>query len=385
MNGDMDFMVLNGKLKDIQGSNTRQENSLSAIDEKMTDVSNKMTDVGNKMDNLSVDVDLSPVNSTIETSYFKPLDLLLSARVMLIGAPTTTFTLTNTDTNEQFSYTIKDSDAAYDDINFKKIKIIPVNVGMYKVDIEYKEIKTTVDFNAETLGSTYKIMYELLLKLEEVNTSKSVTIPEKFDFVYIDAVGAGGGGGGGYYTSNSSNRRAGGGGGGGGECAVNFLIDLRNHSKTLNITIGTGGQGGAEANNGTQGGATIIDTILTLRGGDFGTGAGMETLGLGGAQVASGGRGGDYNNNGATAGQKSKFEQPGGDAGTGLYAGGGGGGGFKPGGKGAAYTGDMVGAEPGGIGAGGGGGSGASKSGFQQGKNGGNGIVVLYAGVIVDE
>lgn len=52
MNGDFDLVVLNGKLKDLQGSHERQENNLSVIDEKVDSISTRIEQV--KSDLLNV-------------------------------------------------------------------------------------------------------------------------------------------------------------------------------------------------------------------------------------------------------------------------------------------------------------------------------------------
>ncbi len=79
MNGDFDLYVLNGKIKELRKSNERQENGLGQIEENISMI-------GEKMENLSVDVDLSSLNSTIGTGSFASLDKIIKDGTSSVSA-----------------------------------------------------------------------------------------------------------------------------------------------------------------------------------------------------------------------------------------------------------------------------------------------------------
>lgn len=79
MNGDFDLYVLNGKIKELREINERQENGLGQIEENISMI-------GEKMENLSVDVDLSSLNSTIGTGSFASLDKIIKDGTSSVSA-----------------------------------------------------------------------------------------------------------------------------------------------------------------------------------------------------------------------------------------------------------------------------------------------------------
>ncbi len=174
-------------------------------------------------------------------------------------------------------------------------------------------------------------------------TTSSWTCPAGVTKVYLD--GCGGGGGGGYGAAGAT----GGGGGGGAETVLSREISVV-PGTTYIITIASPGAGGtASSVNGTQGGTSAFDSLISLTGGFGGLSNGTSggaggtggTAGIYGAYVNStsfGGHGGQCN----------------------LGSGG-------PGGSGA-----MVGSVAGSCGAGGGGG------GRGNGGNGGFGFIKIW-------
>lgn len=258
---------------------------------------------------------------------------------------------------------------------------------------------------------------------EIITSSQSWTPPDGVKMVTVRLFGGGGGGGGGYTLS-------GGAGGGGGEMAAQTLqvVPLTVYP----ITIGAGGKGGTERNDGSAGGVTSFGTLLSANGGSGGVGrrsgsgssqynsadggSGGSGGGAGGGNGGDGsggsgsygGNGGSNGNNGSNGiavdggegkgGSKSTHHNAYGAGGGGGYggnggdadsvasyswagAGGGGGGGGGYGTAGNGGGGGMGGCDGGngGIGAGGGGGGGSAytdASGGTGGK-GGNGVCII--------
>jgi hypothetical protein len=116
-----------------------------------------------------------------------------------------------------------------------------------------------------------------------------------YDNISVNCIivgGGGGGGGGGDGGTFNENFGGGGGGGGGGGitgCSFNTTINT-----TVNITIGTGGNGGITGNNGESGGNSVVlygsELIGTATGGYYGS--------LPDDNNSSGGNGGNSGNNG---------------------------------------------------------------------------------------
>lgn len=150
-------------------------------------------------------------------------------------------------------------------------------------------------------------------------------VPDGVYKLYIAACGGGAGGTGAAGDRYTSLDRTNGAGGGGGEAVLNYKI-LVNPGDVLNITVGNGGSGGVTSDNptaGTDGGDTVIDNYITLKGGKAGavvdTGAQYRFTG-GAAGGPGGGKGG---NTGAKGGDG--IIGSGGKPANSSYAGGGGG------------------------------------------------------------
>jgi len=126
------------------------------------------------------------------------------------------------------------------------------------------------------------------------STGSSLTIPAGVTSVKAWAIGAGGGGAG----STNSDGTVGGGGGAGGTAYFTAAVSQGN---IITYTLGTGGAGGIDANNGSSGGnttATISGTTITGNGGaggEFNT----DTDAAGG--LFSGGDGGSAGGDGKGA------------------------------------------------------------------------------------
>ena len=194
------------------------------------------------------------------------------------------------------------------------------------------------------------------------------TVPE--NVINLRIVAAGGGGGGGYYTGGS-----GAGGGGGGADCITKSIKVTPGQK-ITGTVGTGGNGAGvngspEASDGT---ATVINSIVTVEGGE------KSIISNGGESTGSGGEGGK--------GGSSRSSRTSEDGQNGLYGygglaskaasqndGGGGGGSYGNGGDGSLSSGEVPG-KNGTHGGGGGGGTVRVPAG-----NGGDGIVIFRWGI----
>lgn len=186
---------------------------------------------------------------------------------------------------------------------------------------------------------------------QRFTASGTFTVPAGITTAYLSgcAGGGGGGGGAGYLSTNSG----GGGGGGAGQSVIKLPVAVT-PGQVISVSIGAagtpggGGAAGTAGINGGAGGNTAFGALLTLTGGIYGGGGGINSGGGGGA-------GGNY---GGTTGEDGKgYAGDGGSGGAGPFgtAGGGGragsGGGFS---GGAGY----------GFGTGGGGGGGAYQSGL---------------------
>lgn len=337
------------------------------------------------------------LNSTFDTSYLTPLDMLLSAKIVCRGTIGTKFTLTRTDGYypEMTAEITENSLALPNDLY---AVIVPVPCGSYSIEIDVFGTIITTTVNASGIGQHYTFGYSSYTLLQEFNSNGTFIVPDGVSEVFVDAAGGGGGGGGAGY--------AGGGGGGGAYFLTKQGYEVTPRENIL-IEIGLGGVGGDEYSDGTSGKSTVIGTLVTLAGGNGGNStAGHNSAinandgGSGGSGRTSGGRGG-IGTNGSTSstpgkggygGDVGKSGEKGGN-GKGIdgdykSAGGGGGGGgsFAKGGNGGdgSVSGSGNDGRSGRLGSGGGGGGGAlgaRKHG--RGGGGGNGFVKIYKGVQV--
>ena len=229
------------------------------------------------------------------------------------------------------------------------------------------------------------------------------TSPIPYTVEYL--VVAGGGGGSAYGAAGGG----GGGGGAGGYLASSISV---NSGTVYTVTVGAGGNAGANTINGSNGANSVFGAVTATGGGggdgyqnngsSGGSGGGGSYSGLGGAgtsgQGFAGGNGATWTGGGGggagAVGSAGTTQASGGNGGVGLnwqslgtfYAGGGGGGAYVAssgsagaGGNGGGASGTLGGGTPSNAtanrGGGGGGGGGAS------GSNGGSGIVIIrYAG-----
>lgn len=178
------------------------------------------------------------------------------------------------------------------------------------------EILAKIDETAESSGSGAAPS-----GVQEFTTSGTFTVPEGVHKIWVTACGGGGGGAGGC-NSNSASKGSGGGGGGGGGCIYKKRY-IVTPGKSIFITIGEGGNGGAVPTNyysdgspGLNGGATVIGDLVTLPGGEGGKSGNndKELAGYGGAGGINAGGGGAGNAGGKGAGAT------GGGGGLGLYS-----------------------------------------------------------------
>lgn len=152
------------------------------------------------------------------------------------------------------------------------------------------------------------ISYKLLNSTTEYKTPGSYvyTIPAWASILIIDACG-GGGGGGATRCNYSPTRTLGGAGGGGGAAIEKKLYRVKDiGSKTINITVGSGGSGGTNNNtHGSSGSSTVIGSLITLPGGSGGRSGDPNNYGTpggraGGVGGGDGGRGGKYSESEST-------------------------------------------------------------------------------------
>mgnify|MGYP004662984911 CR=1 FL=1 len=179
------------------------------------------------------------------------------------------------------------------------------------------------------------------------------TVPAGVTKILVTAFGGGGSGGG----------LAGGQGG-------NFVIKKAYSvvpKTTIPITIGNGGQASSA---GTNGGATVIGSLVTLEGGAKGGQTSTHNGALGGYR--------DENGQNTVVAHGGRCGSSSTSTGTTYPGGGGGGAGYGSGGKGGngAWSATNASGANGGIGAGGGG-EGSSSSGYSSPGAGGNGIVII--------
>jgi hypothetical protein len=202
-------------------------------------------------------------------------------------------------------------------------------------------------------------------------SSGTFTAPVGISTIWVTAIAGGGGGGGG--------RNAYGGGGGGGSGAYVIKTQLPVVASTgYAITINSGGTGGAEAQNGSNGGSAVIafnGGTVTLNpglGGAFGSSTGGAAGGSGGTANSASGGAADGGTGGIAGVIPSTAGNVGGRGGSGDNGGGGGGASspFGLGSAGANHLADSTNAA--GYGAGGGGGAedGATSRVGGSGKNG---------------
>jgi len=203
-------------------------------------------------------------------------------------------------------------------------------------------------------------------------SNSSITFNYSISNVNYTVVG--GGAGGNFGKSTLSEPGPGGRGGGGGQVIINSNIF---NAGTYQITVGFGGTGGINEEQGpTAGSETSISTIVTATGGIINGGGSGGIYSLNGSNGTTGN--GGYGSSGGGGGV-------GGSSSAGGAATGGGAGSLISGGSGGlrGYN-ETLNGNPGisasnntGGGGGGGGGSGRMASGFSQGGNGGSGIVII--------
>ena len=315
-------------------------------------------------------------NSTVDTTYFNPLDKLSSAKIMCRGRVGTNFTITSKEgLCEPLKVSITDNSFDIDTSDRMKMEAVPVPLGEYSAEIELQGLKTTADVDVTVAGKPHYFAYSLFTSLKKFTSDGTYTVPNLGIFDLLVSAAGGGAGGSGGHGSNGS----GGPGGGGGACI--YLNKIRQSVGTnIKITIGSGGTGGKRGYSGSNGGATVVGDIVTIPGGESGSNPSTNgsTGGKGGTPGGgSGGVGGTGNSNDyPTAGENSII--PGGDGGAAFssaYGGGGGGGSYGNGGNGGdANNNGSAGTLGGGGGGGGYGGIGGS---------GGSGIVEFLKGVVV--
>lgn len=259
----------------------------------------------------------------------------------------------------------------------------------------YIDQKAPAKQNITSTGTVTDIIVTLIndTSVKKIMSSSQARVSAGAKTVDVTAVGGGGGGGGG---TNRYRKGYGGAGGGGGYVSTSLNVPISGNE--IKVTIGAGGEKGAQGEdntvgeNGKAGGVTTISiggVSVSANGGLGGEGAQIDP-----PNVAQGGDGNGKGGQGAwttsppgsaTAGEngtKYIFDK----SSLGLAGGGGGGGGAheddnnqpraggKPGGaSGAAYGNSFVGAGEAKLGGGGGGGS---RNGYNA-SNGGNGVAYL--------
>lgn len=277
----------------------------------------------------------------------------------------------------------------------------------------------------ENINSTmdteeFATLDELILRsvvphgVQEFKASGTFVVPDGVHKILVTACGGGGGGGG---RASASSGKYGSGAGGGGASLIYKKEFNVTPGTSIPITIGLGGTGGEITKKGNNGGSTIIGNLVTLYGGYGGSSgttstssAGIGTVGgSAGAGAGAGGAGGSMNVKGSNGGDSVIFSvlkplefineykagsvgTSGVDAGSGYLTyggeggkqtehsqgnpGGGGGGGCIGNGGAGRFNGSSttILEATGGYGAGGGGGGYGE---YGVGGNGGNGIVII--------
>lgn len=330
------------------------------------------------------------LNSTVGTSGFQSLDMLTSAKILLKGVKDETFHFVNEELNLKFDVSMDES-TPVGNSGWREL-LIPVALGRWNITATISNVGSITEIvNVQTVGVTYVLSYTLqsASPIAEITSTGNFTVPNEVEGVVVYACGAGGGGAGGCWIGGSAADDSGGGAGGGGAAAVKRSL-LLSQNRTLQAVIGTGGTGGAESQQGSDGGPTVLTGFLslTLPGGVGGGIYKSPSPGIGGA---AGGTGGGKGGNGGYRGYKVEGSPAagtdgllgvGGSSSGGGNAGGGGGGSLGNGGNGA--SGKNNSATAGDKGGGGGGGY-ASYTSYNSniGANGGNGIVLIFKGVSV--
>lgn len=241
-----------------------------------------ITEIKRKIDKVTV----SAINSGYGTDYLEPLDILLSAKIHLIGAPTEIFTLTHKESGRTFTIEF-DENTPKNPSNMSEL-LVPAIFGVWDIHIEYEGETADTSVTVDALGKSYKALYSIIGTTEvfETSVSTSYTAPLGLVGSFI-VVGAGGGGAGGTSVADAKGY---GGGGGGGACGVaGFLVA----GETINITIGVGGKTVSMA-PGSAGEATVITGAIAAifsggKGGGVGTKSSTSPYGVGGAAGGTGG------------------------------------------------------------------------------------------------
>jgi len=149
------------------------------------------------------------------------------------------------------------------------------------------------------------------------------TVPSGVIKIRVTACGGGGGGGGGDSIGGGGSVCNGGGGGGGAEFVFQKIYTVTSN-QDIQINIGAGGNGGnGQGGAGSNGASTVLAGVVTLTGGDAGTG-GSTTSNIGG--TGGTGRGSGINKGGNGGGGSIGGGGSGGGGGGGSIGGGGGGG-----------------------------------------------------------
>lgn len=380
MNSEMDLMILN-KVKGIQGT---VDNIGQKVDEGNDNVSQKL-------DNLQVDVDLSPLNSTLSTGAHMTLDEMIASKILLYGVNGETFHLYNKQLNIVFDVSM-DSETPIGNSGWREL-LVHVPLGEWEITATIPSIGSdTRVLSVESIGNTYVLSYYICSNtpITEICNDTTYTLSDNIESIVVYACGGGGGGGGGighYYGA------AWGAGGSGAACIKTSAPVIRN--KELSVVIGKGGTGGGISSNnplnGNSGTPTVLSGVisLTLPGGGGGTGGSASSNGqYGTTSTTSGGIGGGT---GAYYNGSEYIQATSGLFGAGGSGKAGGGGSYGAGGNTNTSSGNTTttgGA--GGYGAGGAGGYGKSggsggtnKNGAGTGGKGGDGYVIIYKGVSV--
>lgn len=123
--------------------------------------------------------------------------------------------------------------------------------------------------------------------IKEFTDSGSFLIPDNVTKIYVTGCAGGGGGSKAKYETSEDEYYLGR-GGGGGEAIFRKAFSVT-PGTTLQITIGKGGAAGRIDDDGSDGGNTIISTLITLKGGEGGKISNMTWV-----PAKSGGNGGGY-------------------------------------------------------------------------------------------
>lgn len=110
-------------------------------------------------------------------------------------------------------------------------------------------------------------------------TNGTFVVPAGVVTAWVDGVGGGGGGG-------SGTTQAAGGGASGGACAVGAIVSLV-PGAAHTINVGTGGAGGTTGASGSNGGSSAFGALISLPGGNRGSGANAVTT-AGGPSASAG-------------------------------------------------------------------------------------------------